>query len=480
VYFTQAVLVAVLPVRAVASDTKTYYVASTGTDAASGSADAPFHSLAKAWQVAISGDTIVVCDGLYSNASPPPGKSGLLRHPITIRAENPGRARIDRLLLKGNSHLSFVGLRIEGGQYAVAVGSDGPGRPSHHVSFQQIGFSCRPGTLNDGACFGLADGTHHVVLEDSWGWGGGRYTVKCYGGPGGKLPNLTCDHNIFRRLVLRQGPAKSGPGKPQASLALYYASNNIVENVIALDGLAASDSSNAAFYVTAHEPPPHSSRNRFLGLIALGNMGAGLWVDCPGATCNDIEVRSSIFWGSSGHGIAIAGGTCSGIVIDRNTMAATLGEAHGFVNHRCDGAVFTNNALLGNAGFGARQSPGGGSTTVVHHNGYFANRAGPRSAIAAGIGDLNSSPEIIHLPRLEARSLYRNAGSGGDIGATVMRRWEGGVLTDLAIWPWPNEVRLQSELCHEVGARGFCASGKSLTRYVWEFLGTPLPAGIYR
>src|SRR3982751_382993 len=103
-------------------------------------------------------------------------------------------------------------------------------------------------------------------------------------------------------------PGSSSSGTPQAALALYYAGSNIVENVIAIDGKASSDSSNSAFYVTGHEPPPHADFNRFLGVIALDNLGFGLYLDCPGAVCDAPEVRNSVFWGASLGGIAIAGG----------------------------------------------------------------------------------------------------------------------------------------------------------------------------
>lgn len=457
----------------------TYFISPTGSDGASGLEDSPWRTFAKAWQSVVSGDTIMVGDGTYTDASPPAGKSGLASLPITVRAANPGRARLGALSFKGNAHLAFVGFRIEGDDYAVAVGSNGPGRPSNHLTFRQIGFSCVPNTLNNGACFTLYDGTHHVLLEDSWGWGGGRYTVKCYGGPGGRPPNLTCDHNTFRRVVLRMGPAKSTPGNPQAALSLYYSSDNLVENVIAIDGKAQSDTSNSAFYVTAHQPPPNSNRNRFLGVIALNNLGAGFWLDCPGAVCTDVEVRGSVFWGSSGSSVYIQGGTCAGAIFDGNTMGYA-GRGSGYGNHKCDDATLTNNALYKNERFGARQSPDGGSTPTAHHNGYFGNRAGARERVRLGEGDLASDPGLRYITRIEASSPYAKAGTSGNIGASVLNRFENGQLTATPLWPWPFEERLRSEMCAGEPSPGFCASGKTLTRYVWEYLGNPLPAGIYR
>ncbi len=420
----------------------------------------------------------MVNDGSYSAVSPPAGKSGADGLPIVVQAVNAGGAVLDGLGLKGNAWLSFVGLRIAGSSVAVNLVSNGTGKPSHHNTFREVGFSCTAGVLNDSACFSLSDGSHHNLVEDSWGFGGGRYTVMCYGGPGGNPPNLTCDNNTFRRLVLRMGPAISSGGNPQASLALYYASGNVVENVVAIDGRAASDSSNSAFYITGHAPPPDADFNKYYGVIAYNNLGTGLYLDCPGAICNGTEIRNSVIWGAQKSGIAIAAGTganesCANTIVDHNTVGRSGG--YGFENYACSNATLTNNLFHGNGLAGARQSPSGGSTPVNHHNGYWNNAGGARSNLAAGTGDLTTDPFLFYLPRIEATSGYRNAGSPGDIGANVVNRYQDGVLTSAPLWPWPNEERLRDEMCAGGGA-GFCTSGKSLTRYLWESLGNPAPS----
>ena len=56
-------------------------------------------------------------------------------------------------------------------------------------------------------------------------------------------------------------------------------------------------------------------------------------------------------------------------------------------------------------------------------------------------------------------------------------------LSTTALWPWPNEARIKREMCAAT-TRGFCSSGKrldgvnpiTLTSYVWEMLGTAMPA----
>lgn len=442
----------------------TYYLAPTGSDSAAGTAAAPWKTFAKAWSVLNAGDALVVADGAYTdNPSPPPGKSGEAGKEIAVRAANPGGATLSGIGFKGNAYINVSGFRIAGTTTAVAVVSNGVGKPSHHLVFREIGFSCTPGTLNNSACFSMSDGTHHVLLEDSWGWGGGRYTVLCYGGPGGNPPNLGCDFNTLRRVVLKMGPALSSSGNPQAAVSLYYASNNLLENVVAIDGVPASNSSNAAFYITGHAPPPNADANRFFGVIAANHKGAGLYIDCPGAVCDRTEVRDSVFWSTVG-GISMGGGTgatdsCKGVIVDHVTMGRSTQA--GYYDYACTAAL-TNSALFANQ-FGAYQSPSAGATTA-HHNGYFGNVQGARNNIAAGAGDLTSDPGFVSALRIEAASPYKAAGSSGDIGANVVNRYVDGVLTATPLFPWPNEARIKAEMCASV-TTGFCAA-TSLSAYL--------------
>jgi hypothetical protein len=461
---------------ATAVSSNLFFLSPTGSDANQGTSSAPWKTFTKAWSVMRDGDTLQVADGSYATVSPPAEKSGSASGQITVRAENPGGASLSALVLRGSAYLTFVGFKITGVSSAVTVRSNGTGKPSHHLVFQQIGFTCTDVTLNDEVCFGLSDGTHHVLLEDSWGWGGGRYTVLCYGGPGGSPPNLTCDNNTFRRLVLRMGPSTSSSGNPQASLSLYYASNNVVENVIAIDGSAASNTSNAAYYITAHAPPPNADNNKFYGVIALNNLGEGLYVDCPGAVCNGTEVHNSVFWVAQGHGIAASGGTgsgdsCTPVTVDHSTFG--LAGSDGFSVYACYSVTLTNNAFYANGGFGAYKSATG-TITTNHHNGYFGNKLGARSGLSPGTGDLTSDPDMQYITRIESGSPYKNGGSTGDIGANVINRYSDGVLTGTPLWPWPNEARIKSDMCPGV-TTGWCGTPKTLTQYIWAFLGNSSP-----
>jgi hypothetical protein len=416
-------------------------IAPAGNDSAACSSAAPCKSFTRAWALAAAGSEIVAGDGTYTeaNPSPPASKAGTADKPITVRAANPGKAIVKGMVFKGNAYIVVSGFRVDGSTAAISIISNGTGKQSHHLTFREIGFSCTPGTLNDAACFDLGDGTNNVTVEDSWGWGGGRYTVLCYGGPGGSPANLGCDNNTFRRLVLRMGPAKSSGGNPQASLALYYASNNVVENVIAIDGVAASDSSNSAFYITAHGDPPNADGNRYSGVVAFNNLGAGFWLDCSGARCSNTRIENSAFWSSGSSGVVIAGGTCTGTVIANVTSGA--GKDNGYENWGCTGASLTASAFVKNGRYGAIQ--GSSSSTSASKNGYFGNTSGTTQGMS-GTGTVTTNPG----------TFARTAQPWPGIGASI----------DIS-WLATHEARRKAEMCAGV-TRGYCATTSTLAAYV--------------
>ena len=78
---------------------------------------------------------------------------------------------------------------------------------------------------------------------------------------------------------------------------------------------------------------------------------------------------------------------------------------------------------------------------------------------------------------------------GADYGANVIYRYgmdgtfygDAGynTLTSNPLWPWPSEERIKKEICTDSGiTRGFCGAA-TLTRYIWEAAGNPIPPEIY-
>ncbi len=262
-----------------------------------------------------------------------------------------------------------------------------------------------------------------------------------YGGPGGNPDNTTADYNVFRRLVLRQGPDTSSGGNPQAGISIYYASHTLVENVIVLDSVPASDSSNSAFSLTGHVAPPETSNNAFFGDLALNNLGTGWYLDHNGTGSNN-ALTDSIIWGSD-EGVALySSGICNDNVISHVTVGGSKGEG---LYNGCEKTVVSSSIFTANTGVGLHQSSGNGSIASANWNLFSSDGGGARDGVSAGAQDLSVDPGLKYITRVEAGS------------ACV-------------------EARIKSEMCTAASATcGFCAA-TSLTSYVWSTLGQPVPA----
>lgn len=446
-----------------------------GNDSNSGTdVSHPWLTFAHAWSSMSAGDVLQVASGSYTSADPPAGKSGSAGSEIVVQAASDGGAVItDGMQFFGNSYLRFIGIRVTAALSAIQVQSNGVGAVSHHLTWQRCSWrSAKTVSAGDGDVgFNLGDGTHHCLIEDSWGWFGGRYILSMYGGPGNS--NLGADNNTFRRVVLRQGNVSTTGGNPAAALAVYYATNNVFDNVLILDGKPnATSATSAGIYLTGHAPPPNTDTNKFWGAIVLNNSGdASYDIDTTGASASGNELNNSVLWAGEKWGVIIGGGTINSAILDHCTIGVNGQDGANFFT--AAGLQVTNCLFKSNGAFGVNKG-GSATVTVNNNNGYFANAGGARNGLSAGTGDITTDPQLLYITRIEASSPYHNAGSVGDIGANVIKRYVDGSLTADDLWPWPNEARIRSEMGADF-TDGFCAVGETLTHYVWNYLGNGSP-----
>lgn len=450
------------------------FLSSTGSDSNSGLDVAhPWLTFAHMW-ANVSGGDIVQTTGSFTLADPPAGKSGSIGNEIVIQSAIDGGTVItDGLELFGNSYLRFIGIKVTAALSAIQIQSNGVGAVAHHLTFQRVSWRCaKTVSAGDGDVgFNMGDGTHHCLVEDSWGWFGGRYILSMYGGPGNS--NLGADNNTFRRVVLRQGNVSTTGGNPAAGLAVYYATSNIFDNVIILDGKPnASGATSAGIYLTGHAPPPNTDTNKFYGAIVLNNSGdADYDIDTTGASASGNEFNNSVLWGGEKWGVIIGGGTINSAIVDHCTIG--VHGQDGMNLFTANGIQITNTLFKDSQGFGVSKG-GTANVSVNNNNGYFNNTLGARNGLSAGTGDITSNPNLLYITRIEASSPYHNAGSIGDIGANVIKRYQDGSLTGIDLWPWPYEARIRSEMGADF-TDGFCSVGETLTHYIWNYLGNGSP-----
>jgi hypothetical protein len=452
-----------------------YYVAPAGSDAGPGTAGQPWATFGKAWTVLAPGDTLIAKDGVYAQALAP-AVSGAAGSPITIKAENDGKAVIDGggtrygISVNGRSHLVIEGFRVQnpGERPAVEIVSpDGTpvSNQANNIVVRRTG--ARGGAMSSNNHVWTVARVRDVLLEDVWGWGNGRYVMNVYGGT----------RVTVRRAVLRWdawGVGASKPGDPKFGMGVYNTHDSLFENVLLIDAASTSlGGDKGGLYVPGNSNGPtapytDSDDNRFLGLIALNNAGHGVAVEGGTGGSNDNNVfENLVSWKNTGHGFTVPRNAAN-----TQFRHVTLGANYRGAYSGVGSTSLTDSLVTGNSNIGLN---GFYSTS---HNNVHGNATDYAGGAAPGASPMSADPQLRYVARLEAGAPGDGAASdGGDRGATVFKRTVDGAVTSADLWPWPNQDRIKAEMCEGV-SRGFCGAAVSLTQYVWQFLGHPVPPEI--
>lgn len=172
---------------------KTYYVAPTGSDGASGTSSAPFRSIQKAADIVKAGDTVIVRDGVYTDTNRDDyvvriRAYGTPSSWITFRSENRHGAIID-----GSNYTTTYGVFFKAG--------------SEYVKFENFeirGAKSKAIIVDDNA----TDWSHDVHILDNKIHDIGRYGKPCgehqYGIAGiftaARVYDVTIEGNLFHDI----------------------------------------------------------------------------------------------------------------------------------------------------------------------------------------------------------------------------------------------------------------------------------------
>lgn len=455
----------------------TYYVSTTGDNTAAGTTTAPFATIGHGINQMASGDTLIVKAGTYLgsanfinsllNLIP----SGTALNPTTIKAETPLS-----VVIRNSGTINYYDnqLRLEGNYINV----DGfvfdfvnIYQPEYNAeitgNFNKVTNSLfrREGDVSEYGGWVAVYGDNNLV-EDSAGVGAARYGFVTGG------PTLATRKNIFRRVVARVDYTNST--QPKAAFAVYGNNNDtsvqdhLFQNCIAIDGRAGPNSSQptyGGFYF-----PKNATRVTVQGSIVLNNEAEHSGIFAREQNGHDVTVDNTVVWGTYGStnipAIRIGGGASGNFTrINNNTIGANpvvhsnLDSAP--IREFSDNLLFNNGVMSSVNGYGWTSSVGNITETVSPQNILKAHgTVGADVTVQYGV----------------TGTLWGEAGFDQ--------------VTTAALWPWRNEDEIKQWFSvpntppagnvpsANSTVRGFTAAS-TLTTYVWEYLGTPIPAEIY-
>ncbi len=473
-----------------------WYLSPIGNDSADcRSAATACKSFASVFGRMPAGGELVLLDGTYSaaagtgtmhwdngaaSAQPPSGSAASATY---VHALNPGKVIIQGPLFIGrsfrkDSYITLRGLRFEGG---------GDLYNTSHVTIKDTGFH---------GAFGIGtidhdNGNTDNLVEDVWVWASRERGIAM---------NYRAHRNVWRRVIVRGDGCGTedcaGSGNPNIGFTVYDSHDVSVQNVIVVDRvLAPSDSPYADFAVASHTGAPYEfGHAEWLGTISLNAPDIGYYMEPDEDTtvAPTIKLSNAVAWNAAGGGFNLAR-TGSGIVME-NLLAHSRSDDALRVAPELEGTGSLRNAVvLGSGRFGLNSAY---TASYVSVNGNFSeglyNQTTPTHVIP---GDPLANGSLKYITRIEAGSALKGQGAGGaDVGANVRYRYgrDGthfgdpgyNTLTSTPLWPWPNQARIKAEMCRNT-TRGFCSTGKrldgvnpvTLTSYIWEAAGNPMPQG---
>ncbi len=448
-----------------ASFAATYYVdVAAASDSGNGSQGSPKKYIQSGVSLMSSsgGDTVIIAPGTYSNtrdaiSSPTKGRAGAYN---VIKAATDGTVNIKAGfdLGTGDHYLRFEGLKFDMQDVKVILG--------RYVKVLRCAFKGGPANGNNVTVqIGSNDstpGAQYILLEDTWVYGpGGRYKILVY----------NSDRIVLRRVLVRHDGGWTYDGSnPQAGITIYDSTNIELQNGIVIDSMSGLNAFESNIYLVANGTTSQRAGNVAVrGSIVMGGGGNGIAWDGSAAYSSSL-LEDVVVWGPSAGGIASNGSPNTGTI----TRATVKSGGTGFADW--DG--------------GSRLTI---SSSIAYQNSNSACESVSASgSVAFGNGSNNCgtsfdpmSNGLKYLLRVEPGSRLSTSGAGGgQAGANIVKRiGTSGTLygetgydsvTNEDLWPWPYETRLKTDLS-ESNSRGFSASSKTLTDYLWETLGNTSP-----
>ena len=491
-----------------------------------------YGSLRLAMSSMSGGDTLLIDDGIYTGRSnsidhqahPPkgtPGRFTVLRARHVPGADGVGENQPCRVRFDGQSGATFIDDgKYNDVQYVKFLGIkwDGVVLPDgwNHIYFKQCAFQ----GIYDGNNAALSMSGRNNLVEDCVMYGKGRYKVVFYD----ISRTGIYGNNVCRRCVARHDWAKKEDptGDPIATFVSYLNRGSAFLNCIDIDSnLPAYWMNSPGEFDGAFSQPvddsssgPHSMEVRG-SMVVNSAMGVG-WGASPGS---GVSSANNTFVDVAG--IRVAGGINlrGGGRVQRLTLLDV-----GTNNFRYRSVDQRKQVLQGDQGVdswgnlvevadsvfrGISGAPLKGRVEGDHVATFLTGNEGNRPSNWLRTDPLRNG--LKYPIRVEDGSPLYRAGEGGrQAGAMIVKRlgrdgtFKGEADWDTeqgALWPWHLEGWVQAEMrtadyprfCGDFAGspracpagyahdafRGFAADGQTLTRYIWQYFGNPVPANLY-
>ncbi len=404
-------------------------------------------SFATARNASIAGDTMIGKDGTYTSSFDincgSNAVDGTAGNPIILRAENERKVFI-------NGDGSFIPIRVQNcsywnfhGIYAksadVISGADGLMEcvSCDHLTIQRM-LLVHPNRYQNDHCLLIWQGSGNHLIEENEGYDFFRHGI-----------NLKEDNSIIRRNYLNSRGAVDLPGSPNenagaggqrgdAAITAYPGINNIIENNISEGQYTAYDL----------EALGTTSDNKLLGNISIGDnfsiffQARGNGIDFmpqnniirdhvvigTGTSTDDYGLYIRSAKNTQISQISIRGTGEAGIVADKMSSPSEQGDG--------SPTIFVTNASI----YPSRATYDFG---FFDQSSFSCDYCAGVGTFSPAVSNSNITHEFTSTPTnlggcycwIPDTSNLKGAGlNGADIGATILYRYEDGILTGEPLW----------------------------------------------
>lgn len=458
----------------------TYYLSPSGNDSNPGTQSKPFATFSRAFSQMSGGDTLYIMDGTYHQQikGMPSGSPGnytriyaVNDHKVDIHGLGnlPSSVYDSLLLVSSKSYVEIRGLKVHNARGTVCRIEN-----SHNIIFRVMACWHAGGTYYNTKSLQVTGSNDNVLIEDSWAFGRARSPVEVRSGSG----------NVVLRRIVSRFDDGAYAGEPISGVKFYKASNSIVDNAITMDhsvDYSVNTEGHFGFRIISRTAP-YSSNNRLFGTIAINiprpAYAAELKYSSGGGEDNYFKdcVAIDTSRGMQFHGDKHWRSTVENCSLINNSGYGTF-NGNGVIDTSIKNTISLNSGSTGIKNYGDMS---------VSYIGSHNNGGGDFSGVSCLTGCITGDPGLLYPTRIEDNSPYKGAGeNGADIGANIVYRYENGVLTNKPLWPWPYENWIKEDMCdpdilQEIGRTGsdmpkWCATNKTLTEYIWEYLGNSCP-----